>query len=220
MSTAVLPRSSHSMPRASAVVLTVGAALAAWLALVFWLGARDAFAQPAGQPPLPIFFAVALPIAVFLIAYRLSSGFRDFVRTLDLRLATGVQAWRFAGLGFLALSTHKVLPAVFAWPAGLGDIAIGATAPLLVLALIRDARFATSRAFVTWNILGLIDLAVAVGIGTLVAWGVIAVDGGVTTNVMGQLPLLLIPAFLVPVFVMLHITALIQAKRRRVEKPV
>jgi hypothetical protein len=30
---------------------------------------------------------------------------------------------------------------------------------------------------------------------------------------MAQLPLLLIPAYLVPLFVMLHLTALIQARR-------
>jgi hypothetical protein len=184
-----------------------------WLALVFWLGARGAFEGPPGQPPLPIFAAFALPIVSFLVAYTLSAAFRDFVRSLDLRLTTGLQAWRFAGLGFLALSTHHVLPDVFAWPAGLGDMAIGTVAPWLVVKLAGDARYASSRAFVTWNVLGLVDLAVAVGIGTLVAWGAISVEGAPTTSAMGQLPLLLIPAFLVPVFVMLHITALIQARR-------
>jgi hypothetical protein len=37
--------------------------------------------------------------------------------------------------------------------------------------------------------------------------------GEATVASMAQLPLLLIPAYLVPLFVMLHVTALIQARR-------
>ncbi len=125
----------------------------------------------------------------------------------------GIQAWRFAGLGFLALYTHHVLPGVFAWPAGLGDIAIGASAPWLLAALIRNPALAASRSFVAWNLFGLLDLAVAVGIGTLVASVGIGATDGTTTAVMSKLPLLLVPGFLVPVFVMLHIAALLQARR-------
>ena len=56
MSTAVLHRSHHPAPtRASALALTVGILLALWLALVAILGARGAFAQAPGEPPLPIF---------------------------------------------------------------------------------------------------------------------------------------------------------------------
>jgi len=41
----------------------------------------------------------------------------------DLRFITATQAWRFGGFAFLVLDTYRVLPA---WPAGLGDMAIGA----------------------------------------------------------------------------------------------
>jgi hypothetical protein len=78
----------------------------------------------------------------------LSRDFRDFILTFDLRLATGIQAWRFAGFAFLALYAHHVLPGLFAWPAGLGDMAIGITAPWVILALIRRPGFAASRPFV------------------------------------------------------------------------
>jgi hypothetical protein len=36
----------------------------------------------------------------------------------------------------------------------------------------------------------------------------------VTTGPMAQLPLVLIPAYLVPLFVMLHLAALFQARRQ------
>jgi hypothetical protein len=216
MSTAVLHRSHHPAPTgASTVALTVGIVLAFWLAGVSVLGARGAFAQSPGEPPLPIFVAVTLPILMFLAAYRTSAAFRDFVLNLDQRLTVGLQAWRFGGLGFIALTAYNVLPGTFAWPAGLGDIAIGATAPVLAVSLARNPGLVSSRLFVAWNLLGILDLVVAVGTGTLVAWFGIGADSA-SMGPMAQLPLLLIPGFLVPLFVILHVAAIFQARRTSV----
>ena len=106
-----------------------------------------------------------------------------------------------------------MLPGLFAWPAGLGDIAIGVTAPWIVLALIRRPDFAWSKTFVAWNLLGLLDLVVAVGTGALSSGLATGVAGEITTGPMAQLPLVLIPAYLVPIFITLHLTALLQARR-------
>ena len=103
--------------------------LVLWLAVVFLLGAVGAFERPPGTPPIPILIGAVGPLVVFLAAYWGSARFRAFVLAIDLPLATAIQAWRAGGLGFLALYAHGVLPGVFAWPAGLGDIAIGLTAP-------------------------------------------------------------------------------------------
>jgi hypothetical protein len=150
---------------------------------------------------------------VFLTAYWTSLRFREFVLTADLRLMTGIQAWRAAGFGFLALYAHGVLPGVFALPAGLGDIAIGVTAPWIVLALIRRPGFARSKTFAVWNLLGVLDLVVAVSTGALSSGLATGIAGEITTAPMAQLPLVLIPAYLVPIFIMLHLTALFQARR-------
>jgi hypothetical protein len=213
MTTAVLPRPDRpSLTGASTITLGVGILLALWLGLVFALGAAGAFVPGAGTPPLPVFIAFALPIAAFAIAYRVSAQFRELVLNLSPVMATSIQAWRFGGAGFIALFIYGVLPGAFAWPAGLGDIAIGATAPAFALALARNPRIAASRGFVIWNVLGILDLVVAVGTGTAIAWFGLGADAA-SMNAMPQLPLVLVPAFLVPIFVMLHITALIQAKR-------
>jgi hypothetical protein len=95
----------------------------------------------------------------------------------------------------------------------LGDIAIGVTAPWVLLALLRRPPFAASPWFVTWNLLGILDLVVAVSAGALSSGFVPGLVGDVTTAPMAGLPLVLIPAFLVPLFIMLHLTALIQARR-------
>jgi len=214
MSIDVLPHYAGPGPRAvSGTALAVAAALAAWFASVVLLGASGAYVSPPGTVPVPIAIAVAAPIALFLVALRASRPFREFALAADGRLMLGIQAWRFAGLGFLALHAHGVLPGMFAWPAGLGDIAIGATAPWLLVALIREPRFAASRTFVAWNLLGVLDLVVAVGTGALGSALATGVAGEVTTGPMARLPLVLIPAFFVPIFVMLHIVALMQARR-------
>jgi hypothetical protein len=193
--------------------VVVALALAMWLALVFLLGAVAAFVRPPGALPLPILLGATTPIIAFLAAFRGSGAFRDFDLAVDLRLAAGIQAWRFAGFGFLALYAHGVLPGLFAWPAGLGDVAIGVTAPWVILALSRRPGFAASTPFVVWNLLGILDLVVAVGTGALSSGLAVGGAGEVTTGPMARLPLVLVPAYLVPVFVMLHLTALFQSRR-------
>jgi hypothetical protein len=110
---------------ATRVKAAVFVTLALWLGAVVVLGVRGAFVAAPGEVPYPIALGFGVPLVAFVIAFRVSSAFRDFLMTLDLPLATAVHSWRFAGLGFIALSVHNVLPGTFAWPAGLGDIAIG-----------------------------------------------------------------------------------------------
>jgi hypothetical protein len=191
----------------------VAVALALWLGLVFVLGTQGGFVGTPDSPPLPIFFGFAIPLAVYFAAYFSWGAFRAFILGADLRLAAAIQAWRFAGLGFLSLYAHRILPGLFAFPAGLGDMAIALSAPWIVLGLIRHPSFATSPRYVIWNIMGIVDLVVAVSLGTLCSGFLHGLTGNVTTSPMAQLPLVLIPVYLVPLFIMLHITALFQARR-------
>lgn len=186
---------------------------AAWFALVFALGARGVFVAEPGAPPLALLIGLLGPLTLFLLAYFTITPLREFVLSADLRLVVGIQAWRWAGFGFLTLYTYRVLPGIFAWPAGLGDMAIGITAPLVLASLLHKPDFAASKRFVTWNLLGILDLVVAVSIGALVPILAPSFYGAVTTAPMARLPLILIPAFLVPTFLMLHLTALFQARR-------
>ena len=195
------------------VKTVAGAVLLLWLAVAFILGATDAFVGGPGALPLPILAGVLMPILVFLVAFWTVGPFRDFVMSIDLPVMAGIQAWRFAGLGFIALYAYGVLPGLFALPAGFGDMAIGVTAPLVILALRRHPAFAGSRLFWIWNLFGMLDLVVAVSLGALSAVLGIGISAEITTFPMGTMPLVLIPAFLVPVFLMLHIVSLLQARR-------
>jgi hypothetical protein len=214
MTTIVLPQSAETQPSGrGGIRLAIAIALSVWLLLVLSLGAAGAFVGPPGAPPLPIAIGVAAPLVLFFVWLRLSQSFREFVLSIDLRLIAGIQAWRWAGLGFLSLYAYKVLPAVFALPAGLGDMAIGVTAPWIILGLVRQPGFAARGTFIRWNVLGISDLLIAVSIGAVSALFATGAPGEISTAPMATLPLLLIPAFLVPLFLMLHTAALMQSRQ-------
>jgi hypothetical protein len=214
MTTIVLPQSAESQPGGrGAIRLAVVTALTVWLLLVLSFGAAGAFVSPPGTPPLPIAIGVAAPLLLFFASLRLAQSCREFVLSLDLRFIAGMQAWRWAGLGILSLYAHNVLPAVFALPVGLGDMAIGVTAPWIILALVRQPGFAASGTFIRWNVLGIVDLLVAISIGTVSTHFATGAPGEISTAPMATLPLLLIPAFLVPLFLMLHTAALMQSRQ-------
>jgi len=187
-------------------------ALALWLGLVLVLGAGGRFVRPPGAAPVPIVLGAIVPLILFAVAYLGSRAFRARVLGGDVGLMTAIQAWRAGGLIFLVLYVYGLLPGLFAWPAGLGDIAIGVTAPWVALAVVRRPAFLTGRLFLIWNVLGILDLVVAVATGAL-ASVLTSATGNVTTAPMARLPLVLIPAYLVPLFVMFHVTALLQARR-------
>lgn len=193
----------------------VAAVLIVWLLTVLILGATGAFVGRPRTPPIALAIGVAAPLLVFFTWLRLSQSFRRFVHSLDLRLVAGMQAWRWAGLGFLSLYAHNVLPAAFALPAGLGDMTVGLVAPWMVLELARQPQFAASRSFRRWNLFGILDLLIAIGIGTVLASFATGRPGEISTAPMATLPLLLIPAFLVPLFLMLHATALMRTHPAR-----
>jgi hypothetical protein len=214
MTAITLPQPAEAEPSGrGGIRRAVAITLIVWLLLVASLGAAGVFVGPPGTPPLPIAIGVAAPLAVFFALLRLSQSFREFVLSLDLRFIAGMQAWRWAGLGFLSLYSYKVLPAVFALPAGLGDMAIGVTAPWIILALVRQPGFAAGGTFIRWNVFGILDLLIAVSIGTVSSLFATGAPGEISTAPMATLPLLLIPAFLVPLFLMMHAAALMQSRQ-------
>jgi hypothetical protein len=191
--------------RVGSVAILTAAVLAAWFFLALGgslLGVFDS--EP--RPPLPLGLAAVVPVAVFGFSYLTSGRFRQFVSSLDLRILTVAQTWRVGGIVFLILYYQGALPAVFAVPAGWGDIAVGVTAPLV--AWYWRPPF-PRKAFVAWNVLGSLDLVMAVSLGVLASAtpaGVLA--GDVTTRLMGQFPLSLIPTFFVPLLLIFHLIAL------------
>ena len=155
------------------------------------------------RPPLPLGLAAVVPVAVFVASYLTSARFREFVSSLDLRMLTLTQTFRVIGIVFVILYFLGALPGVFALPAGWGDFAVGITAPVVAWYWKRPFPY---RTFVVWNVLGILDLVTAMSLGVLAsATPVGALAGDVTTRLMGQFPLSLVPTFFVPLLLILHL---------------
>jgi hypothetical protein len=109
---------------------------------------------------------------------------------------------RVAGVAFLLYLAFGHLPALFALPAGLGDIAAGIAAPLVALRL---AQGTGRRAGLWFNAFGMTDLAVALTLGALTGFGLLNITP--SSAPITELPLALIPTATVPLLFALHITS-------------
>jgi len=194
----------------------IAAGLALWFAAAWALGVSGVLAVGAAETLRPVLLPIVVPVAVFVAAYGASVRFREFVLSWDIRVLTKLHHWRVLGFTFLMLYAHGVLPGLFAWPAGLGDVAIGVSAPLVVQALAQRPEFAESRAFVAFHVLGMFNFFVAGATATLASGAFPGLHpGSLTSAPMEVWPLSLFPAFIVPLFLILHLGALFQVRALR-----
>ncbi len=202
----------------SPVVWATGAAATLWIAAVTGLAIDGAFALEPGVPPLRTLAMVVGPPLLFAAALVLFENFRKLMLSIDPALLTALQSWRVLGGGFLFVYSFGHLPGLFAWPAGLGDVAVGIGAPFAALALARGRLAITSGRFLAVHAAGLLDFVVAVGAGIATRGQVPGLVEGVTSSAMGELPLVLVPALAVPAFIILHMIVLVQVWQARTEK--
>jgi hypothetical protein len=83
----------------------------------------------------------------------------------------------------------------------------------MLAGLARQPGFAGARRLAPWNVLGILDLVVAVSAGAAVPLLFPNFAGAISTDAMTKLPLVLIPGLFVPGYLILHLIALIQARR-------
>lgn len=202
------------LPTATArrIRLGIGIVLGVWLGAALLLAPAPASALH--RDPYQITLLIPLfALASFggiMVALRLSPALRRVVAAASLPAIVGVQLYRLLGLTFLVLLALGQVPAHFALPAGWGDILVGLTAPLVALALARRTAGAVPFA-VAWNVFGLLDLVVAVGMATGLLVPYLAPELGSrvpAAAALGVFPMILVPLFAVPVSVVLHGLAL------------
>src|SRR6267142_1642010 len=201
-----LPRAVQKGFRAASAVFLGG-----WLAAAFLFApapasllARDRFFI---TPVIPAVDVTAIVLA-FLMLWR-SSTLRRVIDAAPASLLIGVQLYRAIGVIFLILLAQRQLPAHFALPAGWGDIAVGLAAPFVAWAVAREVQGSGALAAI-WNVLGLADLVVAVGMGTGLLTPILLPDLGrlPAASALGVFPLILIPTFTVPMSLILHLLSL------------
>jgi hypothetical protein len=185
--------------------LTTGIVVA-WFIFALSASALHLFKNDANRIGLAVAIAALVPIIVFSLWYAASAGFRQFALTLSPRFLTSAQAWRIIGFTFVLLEARGVLPAVFALPAGYGDMTIGMTATFVAWKLGDPAH---RDSFIVWQLLGILDLVLAVSLGTTAA---LISPQGPPMVPLTVLPLSLIPTFLVPLFLIFHVISIAQAR--------
>jgi hypothetical protein len=175
--------------------LCAAVGLSLWFVLVVILAETRVlyYEQDLGAPGLGI--AVTLPIVVLCFTVARVQSLREAFRRVPLWLLIGVHTVRMLGISFIILYAAGRLPVPFAPVAGWGDIFVGATA--LPVAWLAYRRPANARPILwTWNLVGLVDLIAAVGLGVIPSPGpqrLIFTEP--SSAIMTTLPWLLIPGF-------------------------
>jgi hypothetical protein len=186
--------------------------LVGWCAAAIVLALVDAYRG--GQTQLPtIQYGILAPILIGGLLIWRSASVARIIDAVPQQWLIGIQVFRVMGVIFLILYATGKLPGIFAWPAGLGDVLVGIAAPIVA------SRFASNplqsrKLAILWNWLGISDLIVAVGSGFLTSpspFQVFAFD--LPNELIGSYPLVLIPVFLVPIAILLHITSLVKLRR-------
>jgi hypothetical protein len=149
------------------------------------------------RPPAPQLILVGITIALLVVSRRWPP-LREFVRAIDLRALVLFHLTRFVGFYFLALHARGELPWAFAVPGGWGDIAVAGTA--LPVLLVPPDTPAGRRAYLAWNVFGLLDI-----LGVVLTAARLAFRDPASMGALLELPLSLLLTFVVPIIVATHV---------------
>jgi hypothetical protein len=189
--------------------LTVAGVLTAWFALVVTIGASAALDPIRGFGVPALGLTVGLPVAALVSAFFAFGPIRVAMLAAPFPALVAVNAIRILpGWLFVLLYAAGKLPAPFAPSAGWGDIFAGVAALPLAWSIIRFGRRVAPLVF-AWSVIGIADLvnAIALGaLGALSAPGPLQTFAGPPTSaIMTTLPWLIVPGFLVPTLIFIHV---------------
>ncbi|MDQ6867178.1 MAG: hypothetical protein M3178_01690 [Pseudomonadota bacterium] len=195
------------MTSSAATITLIG-----WFLLALALASADAYRGDADRIPT-IQYGILVPILIGGLLIWRSPRLARIIDAVPQHWLIGVQHYRTLGVIFLILYAAGKLPGAFAWPAGLGDVLVGALAPVVAIAYRRGPR-ENADLVAAWNLFGLADLVVAVTAGFLTSpspFQLFAFD--LPNELVSQFPLVLIPVFMVPVSALLHLASLAKLRR-------
>ena len=207
--------SARTTPATSRAAVLAGCVLVLWGVVVSTLGVRGAFIQSDITRFPPVGIALLTAFAGMAAALGTSASLRSLLTNQQHLIRLNV--WRLLGVVFLVLMLNRQMPALWALPAGIGDIFVGATAFRVAG---RVATPSGKRRAVVFNLLGMLDLIVAVGLGITTSQGPLRLfHTSPTSELATRFPLVLVPTFLVPLAFTLHVISLTQLVGRSWARP-
>jgi hypothetical protein len=189
--------------RWSAVVL-IG-----WFLFALTLGLAGTYQAGAERIPT-IQYGIAIPILIGAWLIWRSPTVSRIIHAVPQPWIVGVQLYRALGVIFLILYATDQMPGLFAWPAGVGDIIVGLLAPFVAWAYARDPS--NANLVRGWNIFGILDLVVAVMTGFITSPSALFTYQP-PNELIGVFPLVLVPVYLVPLSILLHLASLVKLHR-------
>jgi hypothetical protein len=181
-----------------------------WLSVI-WSAAIAGVFKPGAiaipLQPIATLGPVVLGVPVLLRSRRIG----EVLDAMPASWLVALQVFRVLGSAFLIGWAYGTVPSVFALPAGIGDTLTGLLAVPVAISLELESREGR-RAAIAWNIFGLLDFAVALSIGFAIAFRLI--ETGFASATGGLYPTVMIPAFGVPTWIILHAVSLRQLSRR------
>ncbi len=216
----VVSFSAAALGRSVRIRYLLTAVLGLWFIWVVGLAATNVLGNrgPVGTAGLGL--SVILPIIALVMAVRKSTSLATALRETPLSSLIAMNALRILGVSFLLLRSEGRVASTFALSAGWGDIAVGFLAIPLAWVWARSTA-KPYTALRLWNMLGLLDLicAITLGIGSSPGPLRFIFDSG-TSEIMTTLPWLLIPGFLVPLFLSSHLAIFWRAAKAANENTV
>ena len=210
----VLDRAAWDSSERAGAVRIAACVLLGWFAIAVALAMAGTYqATIDGLPTIQ--FGIFIPIVIGVIALFRSRSVRRVLDAVPVQSLVFVQFYRVVGGIFLVLWLAGMMPGLFALPAGLGDIAVGLFAPF-VARRYRNDPVGRKNSLVRWNYLGVLDLVIAITTGFLTSPSPFQMFAFNSPNTLiVEFPLILIPTFLVPISVMLHIVVFMKMAHGR-----
>ena len=184
-----------------------------WFASAGTLAAWGLFASAKiGTPAIGT--AIVTPVVASLVVAARSSRVRQLAFQIPLATLVVIHVGRLLGVFFLLLFDAGRLPPTFALTAGWGDIVVGAAALPLAWAIRHELAGWQVLTFI-WNLLGFADLvtAVTLGVGSAPNSPVRFIFESPNSGAIASLPWVLIPAVLVPAYLLTHVVIFAQVIR-------
>jgi hypothetical protein len=214
-----LERTELAPRRRLGVWLAIVVPYTLWLSII-WSAAVNGVFRP-GNSTLPLVpLAIFLPVIVGVPILMRSKRIGEVLDAMPASWLIGLQVYRVLGGIFLVGWARGAIPSLFALPAGIGDVTTGLLALPVAYSLVSRNGGAV-RGAIAWNIFGLLDFTIAVGIGLVTAPGPFQLIAPSIPNTgIGLYPNVLIPAFAVPSSILLHALSLRQLRRAARRRPM